>query len=108
MTLNMCVVLFSGHAGGHRRRSNTEFRLEKLKREKHLQSKIRHVQWKDVQHPGESTTPEFIALLLNAPYCQMWTLELHSATFLVKLLTFSFNAQNCVMNGNECGLFFSG
>ncbi|KAK2159219.1 hypothetical protein LSH36_156g07027 [Paralvinella palmiformis] len=34
----------------HRRRSNTAQRLEKLKREKQKQSKIKHVPWKTVNH----------------------------------------------------------
>ncbi len=38
-------------SAGHRRRSNTAQRLEKLKREKHKQSKIKHIQWKEVEHP---------------------------------------------------------
>ena len=39
-------------AASHRRRSNTAQRLEKLKREKHKQSKIKHITWKDVCTSG--------------------------------------------------------
>ena len=45
------ISMFSVQLAAHRRRSNTAQRLEKLKREKHKQSKIKHVQWKDIQNP---------------------------------------------------------
>lgn len=39
-------------AAGHRRRSNTAQRLEKLQLEKHAQSKIKHIQWKNIKNSG--------------------------------------------------------
>ena len=53
------TLTFSDVSAAHRRRSNTAQRLEKLKREKHKQSKIRHVQWKDVQHPVDQIGAEY-------------------------------------------------
>ena len=38
--------------GSHRRRSNTAQRLEKLKRERHEKSQIRHVQWRAASQTG--------------------------------------------------------
>jgi hypothetical protein len=37
---------------GHRRRSDTAQRLEKLKRDKQKQSQIKHIQWQKVHHSG--------------------------------------------------------
>ncbi|KAG8199423.1 hypothetical protein JTE90_000291 [Oedothorax gibbosus] len=41
------IVSGMGFIGGHRHRSNTAQRLEKLKRDRQLQAKITHVQWKE-------------------------------------------------------------
>ena len=46
----------------HRRRSNTAQRLEKLKREKHKQSKIKHIQWKDIEHPVDEIGEYFFII----------------------------------------------
>jgi len=37
---------------GHRRRSDTAQRLDKLKRDKQKQSQIKHVQWRATCHSG--------------------------------------------------------
>ena len=41
------------HAESHRRRSNTAQRLDKLKRDKHKQSQIKHVPWQNTSCPGD-------------------------------------------------------
>lgn len=40
-------TLSFSNEGAHRRRSNTAQRLERLKKEKQKQSKMKHVVWKD-------------------------------------------------------------
>jgi hypothetical protein len=45
---------------GHRRRSNTAQRLEKLKLDKQKQSKIKHVQWKSASHTVEEYEEHFV------------------------------------------------
>jgi Stress-activated map kinase interacting protein 1 (SIN1) len=41
---------------GHRRRSDTAQRLDKLKRDKQKQSQIKHVQWRATYHTGNQLT----------------------------------------------------
>lgn len=40
-----------GFIGGHRHRSNTAQRLERLRKEKQMQAKIAHVHWKEYSNP---------------------------------------------------------
>lgn len=57
-----CVV-----AGAHRRRSNTAQRLERLKKEKRNQCKVKTVSWKDAQtnYSGEDITSQVRAVTVK-------------------------------------------
>ncbi|XP_054712411.1 target of rapamycin complex 2 subunit MAPKAP1-like [Uloborus diversus] len=54
------IVSGMGFIGGHRYRSNTAQRLERLKKERQVQAKITHVQWKE--YPSELNENELSAL----------------------------------------------
>lgn len=73
-------VLFVCPVASHRRRSNTAQRLEKLKREKHKQSKIKHIQWKSVEYqPGMGVSVYFILI----SYCK----QVNCCSFVQSFLT---------------------
>lgn len=58
-----------GFIGGHRHRSNTAQRLERLRKEKQMQAKIAYIQWKE--YPNQLSGNEFEKIyfyLILKPY----------------------------------------
>ena len=61
MFLNFCFIVT-----GHRRRSNTAQKLERMKKERRSQRKVKNIPWRDTSNGYNSKTNNITILLVFA------------------------------------------